>query len=126
MKPGKERSQALKRLAVLKAARKLGVAEACRRDGMDRTSFYKWKARYAAEGLRGLVDRPPVHKTHPHATPIDVKESIGSLAERNPLWGARRIRRVLSAQGVQVSAPTILKVMKEAQARKVFRRRYQI
>ncbi len=122
----KQRPQALRRLAVLKEAQKLGVAAACRRAGMDRTSFYKWKARYAAEGLRGLVDRPPVHKTHPHATPVHVKESIIGQAERNPLWGARRIRRVLSEQGIEVSAPTISKVIKEAQARKVSSRRHQI
>ena len=35
------------RLSVLELARELGnVAEACRRRGLDRTSFYEWKRRF--------------------------------------------------------------------------------
>jgi hypothetical protein len=36
------------------------VAEACRRGGIDRTSFYDWKRRFQLEGLDGLKDLPPI------------------------------------------------------------------
>lgn len=116
------RAKASKRLAVLRAARRLGVAAACRRAGMDRTSFYKWKARYAAQGLRGLVDRPPVHKSHPHAIAGSVKDVIRGLAQGHSAWGAGRIRRVLTQQGIRVSATTILKVIRESASREGFHR----
>ena len=41
-----------RRLTVLELAERLGnVSEACRRGGIDRTSFYAWKRRFQLEGL---------------------------------------------------------------------------
>jgi len=43
---------ARKRLTVLQLAEQLGsVSDACRRSGMDRTSFYAWKKRFEECGL---------------------------------------------------------------------------
>ena len=64
---------ARQRLSVLELAEQLGnAAEACRRRGMDRTSFYEWKRRFQLEGLAGLKDLPPIHKSHPQTTPVAV------------------------------------------------------
>lgn len=58
------------RLSVLELAQQRGnAAEACRRAGMDRTSFYEWKRRFQTHGMEGLEDLPPVVKNHPQATP---------------------------------------------------------
>ena len=55
---------ARQRLSVLELAEQLGnAAEACRRRGMDRTSFYEWKRRFQLEGFAGLKDLPPIHKS---------------------------------------------------------------
>ena len=35
----------------------LNVAGLCRSLGISRQSFYKWRARYGAEGLEGLQER---------------------------------------------------------------------
>ena len=52
-----------RRLTVLELAERLGnVSEACRRGGIDRTSFYDWKRRFQLEGLDGLKDLPPIAK----------------------------------------------------------------
>ncbi len=41
---------AKQRLSVLELAEKLGsVSEACRRRGMDRSSFYEWKRRFQSK-----------------------------------------------------------------------------
>jgi transposase-like protein len=46
---------ARQRLSVLQLAQALGsVSAACRRAGMDRTSFYEWKRRFQTHGLEGL------------------------------------------------------------------------
>ena len=43
------------RLSVLELARELGnVAEACRRRGMDRTSFYEWKRRFQCQSALNI------------------------------------------------------------------------
>jgi transposase-like protein len=70
--PAKDANEKLahRRLTVLELAERLGnVAEACRRGGIDRTSFYDWKRRFQLEGLDGLKDLPPIAKSHPMTTP---------------------------------------------------------
>lgn len=111
-----ERSPASRRLKVLRLARKLGVSEACRRGGMDRTSFYKWKKRYEHAGLAGLVDRPPVHKSHPQTTRTEHVELLLALARLNPLWKPARLKKTLQESGVFISLPTIAKILRRAVA----------
>jgi transposase-like protein len=83
---------ARQRLAVLQLAQALGsVSAACRRAGMDRTSFYEWKRRFQTHGLEGLKDRPPVHKSHPMTTPPGVVERVLALSAENPAWGCMRL-----------------------------------
>lgn len=61
---------ARQRFSVLEMAEALGnVSEACRRGGMDRTSFYEWKRRFQTHGMAGLIDLPPkpnINPTAPH------------------------------------------------------------
>ena len=76
------------RLSVLDLARELGnVAEACRRRGLDRTSFYEWKRRFQTQGFEGLKDLPPIHKSHPQTTPPeDGGQDQGAGARPPGLW----------------------------------------
>jgi len=83
---------AWQRLSVLELAAELGsVAEACRRRGMDRTSFYEWKRRFQTQGFAGLKDLPPIHKTHPQTTPAEVVDRIKALALEHPAHGCNRV-----------------------------------
>jgi len=100
--------QALKRLMVLKLAEELGsVAEACRRTGMDRTSFYAWKRRFQTRGLDGLKDLPPVAKSHPFTTPAETVAKILFLASQHPAWGCHRLSAHLAQAGITLSPVTI-------------------
>jgi len=82
---------ARKRLTVLQLAEQLGnVSEACRRGGLDRTSFYEWKRRFQTHGLDGLKDMPPIVRDHPLTTPPEVVEKLIDLALSNPMWGCVR------------------------------------
>lgn len=103
------------RLSVLELARELGnVAEACRRRGLDRTSFYEWKRRFQTQGFAGLKDLPPIHRSHPQTTPEEVQARIRELALEHPAYGCNRIEAMLSLEGRRVSAITIQKILNEA------------
>ena len=106
---------ARKRLSVLRLAERLGNAsEACRRTGVDRTSFYQWKRRFAREGLPGLANRVPVRKEHPFRTPARVERRIVELAILSPAHGCDRIARTLAKAGTTVSGVTIQKILSKA------------
>jgi transposase len=100
------------RLSVLELAEALGnVSEACRRRGISRTQFYEYKRRFQRHGIEGLKDLPPVHKSHPMATPEDVQEKIVALSLSRPVWGCNRVSDQLKLEGVSVSAPTVQNIL---------------
>jgi len=103
-----------RRLGVVKLAEKLGnVAEACLQFGVDQTSFYKWRKRFKEHGLDGLKDRPPVHKSHPQATPDGTVRRVLDLAMQHPSYGCDSIRAMLPQQGGRLSAITVQKLLNE-------------
>jgi transposase-like protein len=55
------------RLRVLEHAKKIGnIHKTCRYFGIPRSSFYRWKTAYDRNGESGLVNKPPVAKSHPN------------------------------------------------------------
>src|SRR4029077_5639946 len=96
-----------RRLTVLELAERLGnVSEACRRGGIDRTSFYDWKRRFQLEGLDGLKDLPPSAQRHPMTPAPEVVAGIEELALTHPAYGCNRIEALLALEGRRVSAIT--------------------
>ena len=103
-----------RRLTVLELAERLGnVAEACRRGGIDRTSFYDRKRRFQLQGLDGLKDLPPIAKSHPMTTPPEVVARIEQLALTHPAHGCNRLEALLALEGWRVSAITIQKILND-------------
>ena len=103
-----------RRLTVLELAERLGnVAEACRRGGIDRTSFYDWRRRFQTHGLDGLKDLPPIAKSHPMTTPPEVEARIEELALAHPAYGCNRIEALLALEGRRVSAITVQKILND-------------
>jgi transposase InsO family protein len=103
-----------RRLTVLELAERLGnVTEACRRGGIDRTSFYDWKRRFQLEGLDGLKDLPPIAKSHPMSTPAEVAARIVELALAHPAYGCNRIEALLALEGRRVSSITVQKILND-------------
>src|SRR5271167_3449562 len=72
------------RLKVLREASAVprNVAQTCRHFGLSRKTFYKWKARYEAQGEAGLCDRPRVPHRSPRATPREAVSKILYLRQR--------------------------------------------
>jgi Winged helix-turn helix len=99
-----------RRLTVLGLAERLGnVAEACRRGGIDRTSFYEWKRRFQLEGLDGLKDPPPLARSHPMTTAPEVVARIAEPALRHPAHGCNKIEALPALEGRRGSAITVQK-----------------
>ena len=84
------------RLRILQeAAAAANVARVCRRFGLSRKSFYKWKQRHAAHGDAGLSDRPHAPHRSPRATAPEVVSKILYLRQHYH-FGAGRIAAYLA------------------------------
>jgi len=103
---------ARRRLSVLEMSEALGnISEACRRGGMDRTSFYEWKRRFQTQGLEGLKDLPPIPKSQPNTTTPETEAKILECSMAHPSWGCVKLSDYLKLNGVSVSSPTIQKIL---------------
>lgn len=75
--------------------------ELCRRFGISAKTGYKWLARFKEQGAAGLRDG----SRRPHRSPRRTASAIELMvvkwrAESGNCWGGRKIRRLLTAQGV--------------------------
>jgi transposase InsO family protein len=89
------------RLDVLLEAKRSGesVAQVCRRHGISRDTYYRYRRRYLAEGLDGLEDRSRKPLRSPAQIDPDLEVEICRLRKDHPRWGARRIRAELARSG---------------------------
>ena len=54
----------------------VNVSAVCRAEGVSRKTFYKWVARYRAEGVEGLADRSRRPRRSPGQTPVEVEDEV--------------------------------------------------
>lgn len=99
-------------MSALELAKALGnVSQACRNRGISRTQFYEYKRRFQTHGLQGLVDLPPIPKSHPFTTDKKTVKLILDLAMKHPARGCHFLSDHLKLSGVTVSGPTIQKIL---------------
>ena len=79
------------------------MAELCARYGVSRRIGYKWLARYAEEGRRGLRDRSRAPHHSPQAIPPATAELLCTLRQAHPHWGARKLLRILQTRHPRVA-----------------------
>ena len=81
--------------------------------------LYEWKRRFQTQGFEGLKDLPPIHRSHPQTTPVEVVEriKIKALALEHPAitvvgaygelvttrYGCNRHEALLAVEGMRVS-----------------------
>lgn len=58
---------------------------------------------FQTQGFEGPNDLPPIHKSHPRATPPKTVERIRALA--HSARGCNRFAAMLAPEGIRVSAP---------------------
>jgi len=80
------------------------VAAVCRRRGISRASFYRYRQRYLGEGIDGLQAKPRRPLTSPGRIDPRLEQAICALRKDHPRWGARRIRAELARSGVAAPA----------------------
>jgi len=74
------------------------MSELCARYGVSRRIGYKWLARYEEEGRRGLLDRSRAPHHCPHRIEGELAELLCALRREHPLWGARKLLRILATR----------------------------
>lgn len=94
------------RLEVLLEVERTGltVTEVCRRYGISRQTYYRYRRRYLAEGLEGLEDKSHKPRSSPAQIPAELEIRIVEMRKDHPRWGARRIRAELDRAGVDPPA----------------------
>jgi transposase len=102
------------RLRVLKLAERLNnVAEACRRCGVNRASFYEWRKRYLTSGSDGLVKRTAAGRTSTHKVSPELVESVKATSLQHPAFGCDRIAPLVSEHGMRISSVTAQKILND-------------
>ena len=49
---------------------------ACRKFGVSKSSFYRWKARYRDQGEEGLINSKPCPQNPALRTPVKIEEKV--------------------------------------------------
>ncbi len=75
------------------------MSELCRRYLISRKTGYKWLRRYREGGETGLRDRSRRPRTQVGRTEPDMEQLVVEMRREQPVWGARKIRRVLERRG---------------------------
>lgn len=68
--------------AALAAGEIVDVADFCRRSGISRKTFYKWRARFAAQGVAGLEPRSRRPLTVANACSAEVEDAVMTARKR--------------------------------------------
>jgi transposase InsO family protein len=80
------------------------VSEVCRRRGISRASYYRYRSRYLEEGAAGLEPRSRRPRSSPARIAPELEAGIVLLRKRHPRWGARRIHAELARAGIEPPA----------------------
>ena len=82
------------------AVRAVSFAELCSRFGISRKTGYKWLGRYRSGGESALKDRSRKPQIQPVHLAPEMEEKIVALRLDHPVWGARKLRKLLEIDGV--------------------------
>lgn len=100
------------RLKVLQqAAGEQNVARVCRRFGISRQSFYKWKRRHEAHGDAGLCDRPRTPHRSPRATAPDVVSKILYLRQHYHFGPTRIAAYLRRFHGIEIACSSVHRIL---------------
>jgi transposase InsO family protein len=94
------------------------ISALCRTFGISRKTAYKWKKRAMVEAGRvSFDDRSRRPLTSPKRTTEPIEQSILSVRDDHPAWGARKIFHVLERDGIKVPAPSTVHAILERHGR---------
>ena len=87
------------------------LAELCREFGISRPTGYLWMERYRVGGVAAIEDRSRRPHQSPQQTRPELEARIVALRRVYPDWGARKLRVLLSRQGIELPSSTVHRVL---------------
>jgi transposase InsO family protein len=109
----------LQRAAFIEEAKAEGanISAICRRYGISRKTGYTWLKRDQEGGAAGLEDQSRRPKRSPEQTEASMEVQVLRVREEHPVWGGRKIRKVLQNQGARgvPAASTITAILRRNQ-----------
>lgn len=101
----------------LAAAEGVNLRELCRRFRISAPTGYKWLARFAEHGIKGLEDGSHRPHSQPQRSSADLEQQVVALRKLHPAWGGRKLRAVLQRAGQQPlpSASTVTAILRRHQ-----------
>lgn len=124
-----------RKLAAIEFAEKHGnVARACRVFSVARSSFYRWKTVYDAEGESGLNKRKPIARNHPNRIKQDTIEKVLHLRTEYSLGPQRIVWYLERYHDIKISFGSVYRILvrnglnrlpQKADRRAVHTRRYE-
>ena len=102
------------RLRVLRDAEHLGnVSEACRRHGVSRTVFYRWRERLEQYGPDGVhPKRRQARRGRPPAVPVQTERRVIAFALAWPTCGPQWYSDQLAREGLTMAPVTIWRILR--------------
>lgn len=89
---------------------KYSLTELCKSFGISRPTAYKMIHRFEQKGMEGLLEEPKNSYHHPNQTKPEIEEEILDLKDKYPLWGAKKIRRLLLNDFTELEVPSVVTV----------------
>ena len=100
------------RLKVLRyEAEEQNVARVCRRFGISRKSFYKWKRRHSEHGDAGLCDRPRTPQRSPRATAREVVSKILYLRQHYHFGPSRIAAYLQRFHRIEIAGSSVHRIL---------------
>ena len=94
---------------LLRAKTIKNISAACRKYGVSRTVYYKYKQRYETCGIEGLKDKIRKTPVIPNATKEKIVEKVLHVTRKYPTYGPARLANEL---GNIVCAATVYNILK--------------
>jgi transposase InsO family protein len=94
----------------------------CRHFDISPQTFYRWKRRYDPMHLESLEERS--HRPRQVRQPtysVELVEAVVRLREKYPRWGKDKLVILLQAEGYQVSASTVGRILRYAKGRGILK-----
>jgi transposase InsO family protein len=110
------------RLLCVAHARRRGVAEAVAAFGVSRATLYRWLKRYDPDDLTKLEPRSRrPHRTRRHQWTAPQEQAVLAVRQQHPRYGKRKLQVLLLAQGIDLSASMIGRILVSLKRRQLLR-----
>jgi transposase InsO family protein len=99
------------RFVVRAVQRSQSFSSLCADFGISRPTGYLWLRRYKELGVRGIAEKSRKPHSSPQRTDAWLEHRVSQVRCRYPDWGARKLRVVLSREGVELPRSTIHRIL---------------